>query len=126
MSKENISKEFRLKKVDETRSYFAEETEQNELMSKNHEKFCTTLNYTEQFLVLASVVTRCISISAFASLVGIPIGNTSSVTGLNICAITATITEHKSIIKENKAKHDKIVLLEKAKLNSREVLISKA
>ena len=33
MVKENISQEFRLKNVDETRNYFVEEIEQNELMS---------------------------------------------------------------------------------------------
>ena len=93
MSKESIIKEFRLKNVDETRSYFVEEIEQNELMSKN---FCMTLIY-EQILVLASVGTRCISVSAFAYLVGIPVGNTSSAAGLNIFAITTRIKEYKSI-----------------------------
>ena len=48
----------------------------------------------------------------------------SSARGLKICAITAAIKKYKSIIKKNK--HDKIVLLAKSKLNSIEVLISKA
>ena len=60
-------------------------------MSKNHKKVCTTLNYIELFLILDSTITRCISISAFASLVGIPIGITSSVIGFKICAITAAV-----------------------------------
>ena len=51
-------------------------------MSKKHKKFCTTLNYIEYFLILASTITRCISIFTFASLLGIPIGITSSVIGL--------------------------------------------
>ena len=51
----------------------------------------TTLNYTEHFLILGSTITGCISISAFASLVGIPIGITSSVIGFKICAITAAV-----------------------------------
>ena len=63
-------------------------------------------------------------IFAFASLVGISIGITSSAIELNICAITAGIKKYKAIIK--KKKHDKIVLLAKSKLNSIEVLISKA
>ena len=66
------------------------------------------------------------SISAFASLIGILIGITSSVIGLKINAITAGIKKYKSIIKKKKKKHDKIVLLAKSKLNSIEVLISKA
>ena len=55
-------------------------------MSKNHKRVCTTLNYTEHFLILASTITGCILISAFASLPGIPIGITSSAIGLKICA----------------------------------------
>ena len=41
-------------------------------------------------------------------------------------AITAGIKKYKLIIKEKKKKHDKIVLLAKSKLNSRDVLILKA
>ena len=41
-------------------------------MSKKHKKVCTALNYVENLLILASVVTECVSVSAFASLVGIP------------------------------------------------------
>ena len=126
MVKENIFQEFKLKNINETRNYFLEEIEQNELMSREHKKVCTTLNYIEHFLILASTITGCVSISAFASLIGIPIGITSSAIGLKICAITAGIKKYKSIIKKKKKKHDKIVLLAKSKLNSIEVLISKA
>ena len=65
------------------------------------------MNYIDQPLTVISTITGCVSISsiAFASLVGIPIGITS---------------------KTKKKKHDKIVLLAKYKLNSIEVLISKA
>ena len=58
------------------------------MMSRNHEKLCTTLNYIE-FLILASAVTGCISIFASASLLGIPIGITSSAKDLKICVIAA-------------------------------------
>ena len=34
MVKENVSQQFRLKNIDETRNYFLEEIEQNELMSR--------------------------------------------------------------------------------------------
>ena len=126
MVEENISEEFRLKNIDETINYLIEEINRNELMSKKHKNVCTTLNYIEHFLVLASTITGCVSISAFASLVGIPIGITSSATGLRICAITAGIKKYKSIIKKNKKKPDEIVLSAKSKLNSIQVLISKA
>ena len=59
-------------------------------------------------------------------LLGIPIGITSSAIGSKICARAAGIKKYRSIIKKKKKKHDKIVLLAKSKLNSIEVLISKA
>ena len=43
-------------------------------MRRKPKKVCTTLNYIEYFLILDSVITGRILISAFASLLGIPIG----------------------------------------------------
>ena len=80
-------------------------------MSKKHKIICTALNYTEQFLVLTSVVTRYISISAFTSLLDFPIGIANSAVGLEICAIHVGIEKYKSITKKKKKKHDKILLL---------------
>ena len=84
------------------------------------------LNYIEPLLILISTVSECVSISAFASLVGNPIGIVSSAIGLKICVITAGITKYKSIIKKKKKKDSKILSLAKCKLNSVEVLIYKA
>ena len=84
------------------------------LMSRKHKKVCRTLNYIEQFLILTSAITGCTSISAFASLLGIPIVITSSAIGLKICEIVAGIKKFQSTIKM----HDKIAL------NSIKVLIS--
>ena len=95
MSEENISQEFRLKNIDETRNYLIEEINPNELMNKKHKKVCTTSNDIEHFLIFASTITGCVSISAFASLVGIPV----AAIGLEICAITSGIKKLKSIIK---------------------------
>ena len=118
MAEERISQEFRLKNIEETTSDLIEEINRNELTSKkgfHNSKLYWTL----------STITGCISISLFASLVGIPIGITSVAIGLKICAITAGIKKHKSIIKKKKKKHYKLALLTKSKSNSTEILISK-
>ena len=91
-------------------------------MSKKYKKVCITPSYIEHFRILGSKITWCVSISAFTSLVGIM----SSLIGLKICAIPAAIKKYKSIIKKKKKKYNKIVLLAKSKLDSIEVLISKA
>ena len=125
MVEKNINPEFRLKSTDQTRNSSLEEINQNKSISTKHKKGCTTLNYIEHFLILTSTITGCISISPFFSLIVIPIRITSSAIGLKICAIAAVIKKHKSIIKKKK-KHNKIVMFTKSKLNSMEVLISKA
>ena len=84
------------------------------------------MNDIDHLLIVISIITGCVSISAFASLVGIPIGITSSAIGLKICAITAPIKKHKSTIKKKKKKHDKSVLSAKSKFSCIEILISKA
>ena len=81
------------------------------------------MNYIDYLLIVTSTITGCVFISVFASLVGIPIGVASSTIA---CVRTAGIKKYKSMIKKKKKKHDGIVFLAKSKLNSIEVLISKA
>ena len=95
-------------------------------MSRKHKKVFTPLNYVEHFPFLVSAIIGCISVSAFASVLGIPIGITSSAIALKTCAIVAGTKKYKSIINKKKKKHHKILLLEKSKLNFIEVLILKA
>ena len=56
------------------KNYFIKEIDQHALMSNRYKKVCKTLDYIEQLFILASTVIGCISISAFASLLSIPIG----------------------------------------------------
>ena len=122
---EEASPEFRSRKIYETRNYLIDEVKHNDLMSGKYKKSCKYLKYAEHLLILASAITGCISISAFASLDAIPVVITSSVVGIKVLAVTAGIKKYKSAIKKKK-KHDKIVLLGKDKLNIIELLISKA
>ena len=84
---EEASLEFRLRKIDETRNYLLDEIKHNDLMSEKYKKTCKYLNYVEHLLILVSTIICCVSISAFASLVCVPVGITSSAVGLNIYAI---------------------------------------
>ena len=74
------------------------------MIIKKHKTTCTTLNYIEHLLFLASTVTGCVSIFAFASLFHIPLDIASSAVGLKICATAAGIKKHTSIIKKKKEK----------------------
>ena len=65
------------------------------------------------FLILGSIITRCISISTFASFLGIFIGITSSVIGLKTGVKTGGIKKYQTMIKKKKDKPDKTILLAK-------------
>ena len=54
MEKENISFEYRIKNIDETRNYLLEEIKHNDLMSEKRKKVCRVLNYFKDFLICIS------------------------------------------------------------------------
>ena len=99
-------------------------------MSEKYQKTCKYSckhsNYVEHLVILAATVTSCVSISAFSSLICVPVGIMSFSVRTKTWAITAGIKNCKSIIKKKSKKHNKIVLLGKDTLNTIEVLISKA
>ena len=86
-------------------------------MSKKYKKI-KYLNHVEYLLILSSKITDCVSISAFALLVCVPVSIMSSAVRIKICAIIARIKKIKSIIKKKMKKHDEIVFLWKDKLNT--------
>ena len=110
----------------ETPNYLLQEIKHNDLVIEKYKKTGKYLNYDEHLLILVSTVNGCVSISAFASLVCVPVGITISGVEIKICAITAGIKKYKSIIKKKKKNHDKIVLLGKDKLNTIAALISRS
>ena len=78
------------------RNYLIEELNQNKLINKKHKNVCRVLNYIDHLLIKISTITGWVSISAFSSLVGIPIEITNSALGLKTCVITAEIKRYKS------------------------------
>ena len=120
-----MRQKFRKINIDKRRNYLSEKINQNDLMRRKNKNVYTVLDYIEYQLILIFTVSGFVSISAFA-LAGIHIGITSSEIELKICLITAGIKKYKSIIKKEKKKHDKTVLFTESKLNSVEVLTSKA
>ena len=50
ISEENISQEFRLKKIVGIRNYLFKEINQSELMGKKHERVCRVSSYMDHLL----------------------------------------------------------------------------
>ena len=84
------------KKIGYTKNYLLKETKHDELISSNHKKTCSNLNYVEQFFILASTFTGYVSFSPFTLLVDILIGIESSKVTIKICVITSGIKTYKS------------------------------
>ena len=72
-----MNQERRFRKIEEIKNYFIEVINRIELISKK-KKNCRVINYIDYSLIVISTTTGCVSISAFTSLVGIPIGIKSS------------------------------------------------
>ena len=67
MVEENISQEFRLKNIDETRNYFLDRIKQKNWWVQS------TIRFLQIYIILStSKIIGCIFISAFASLIGNP------------------------------------------------------
>ena len=94
MKEKQVSQEFRLKDIYLKMNWWVESTKG---------KVCITLSYIEHFLILASAVTGCILISAFAPLLSISIGFTCSAIRFKICTIAAGIKKHESMRKRKRS-----------------------
>ena len=87
MAEENVSQEFRWRKLDKTRNFFIEEIQQNHLISKKQKKVFKVLNYMKHLLILVSDINIDIA---------------SSTVELKICLISAGIKKYNSIINKKR------------------------
>ena len=124
MAEGNISPEFKLKNIDETRNYFLKKLIKITWRVKTKKTFVQLLIILSTFLFELLQLLDVFQFLLFFSLIVIPRGITRSAIGLKICTTTAGIKKYKSIIK--KKKHDKIVLFAESKLSSIEIFISNA
>ena len=83
-------------------------------MSENNKRVCRVGIISKNFLAFLSAVSDFVSISAFVSLVFVPVGIASCEVEMKICAITAGIKNHKLIIKKRRRK---ITITQRCQLN---------
>ena len=101
---EEASLKCRLRKIDETRNCLLHQIKHNYLTSEKYKKTYKYLSYIEHLLILVSIITYRVSISAFSFVVCVPVGITSSAIAIKICAITAGIKRYKSKRRKRKKK----------------------
>ena len=117
---------YQLNKLPEIEAYFLNETEVREQIAKKMKRFNTITGIVDTGLITSTVITGGISIAAFASGVGLPVG--IALSGTNLLVSLATVITRKSFktFTLKQEKHDAIKLLAQSKLNSIANIISQA
>ena len=109
--------QFRLNKINEIKDYFLADIRERDLISKNLSKYIASLDYFDKSLNVLSILSGSISIASFTSVIGV-----TGVIGTS-CSFTFSITSGfvKRFLKTKrikKKKHNKVVMLDRSKLNS--------
>ena len=97
-----MSQEFRLKYIDEKRNYFFRRNKAKWINEQKAQKRLYKSKLYWTLSCLASTISGCISISAFACLFGVLMWITSSEIGLKRRSIAAGIKMYKSMIKKKR------------------------
>ena len=99
---------------------------ETELISKNLSKYIASFEYLSKSLIFLSVVASSISIASFASVVGAPAGMLGASCSLTFSIIPGFAKKFLKTTRNEKKKHNKIVMLARSRLNSIEGKTSNA
>ena len=110
---------FRLNAINKIKDYFNSEIQKRKIMSKKLTKYIAAFDYFDKALIVLLATSGGIS-------VGVPVGIASPSFSLIFSLTTKIIKKLLGIRRNKKEKHNKIVTLDKSKLNSIEILIHQA
>ena len=117
---------FRLSEIIAIENYFYNEINERKSYIRKLNKYITIFEYIDKILIILNATSGEVSIISFITIVGVPVGIASARFTL-IFSIAKEIIKILLKITRNKNKmHDKIFMLAESKLNSIEILISKA
>ena len=115
-----------LNKLSEIEAYFLHEIEVREEIAKKIKRFNTITGIVDTGLITSTVITGGISIAAFASSAGLPVGIALSGTSPLLSLATAITRNSFKMSTVKQEKHDSIKLLAQSKLDSIANIISQA
>ena len=123
----NLSnQQFRLNKIGEIEDYFITEIKERELMSKKLSRYISFFDYFDKSLIVLSVTSGRVSIASFTTVIGIPVGIASASLSLSFSLCTGLVKKLLKTTRNQKKKHNKIVMLARSKLSGIESKISEA
>ena len=115
-----------LKKLTEIETFFLDEIKVRERIAKKMKRFNTITGIVDTGLITSTVITGGISIAAFASGVGLPVGIALSGTSLLFSLATVITRKSSKTFTVKQEKHNAIKLLAQSKLESIVNIISQA
>ena len=113
---------FRLNELTKIDNYVIKETNQRKSCSKKLSKYVAAFDYIDKILIVLSATTGGVSIIAFISVLGAPVGIASASFTLIFSLKTGIIKKLLSITRNKMKKNDKILMLTKSELNGTETL----
>ena len=117
---------FKLNKINEIKDYFVAKIKERELMSKRLSKYIAFCDYFDKSLIVLSATSGSISIVSFATVIGTPVGIASASFSLAFSLSTGIVKKLLKATRDKKKKHNKIIRLDRSKLNSIERKVSEA
>ena len=109
---------FRLSEIIGIENYFYQEINQRKSCSKKLNKYVTAFDYIDKILIVLSATSSGVSIISFTSIARAPIRIVRTIFTLFFSLKTEIVKKLLNITRNKKKKHDKILMLNKSKLNS--------
>ena len=128
MTKKNLTEQtkFRLSEIIGIENYFYQEINERKSCIRKLNKYITIFEYINKILIILSATSGGVSIISFLNIAGVPVGIASASFTLVFSIAKGIIKILLKITRNKKKKHDNILMLAKSKLNSIEILMSKA
>ena len=108
------------------KNYFYQEINERKSYIRKLNKYITIFDYIDKTLIILSATSGGVSIISVISIVGLPVEIASASFTLIFSVAKEIIKILLKITRNKKKKHDNILMLAKSKLNSIEILMSKA
>ena len=127
-AKKNLSEQtkFQLSEIIGIENYFYQGINERKSYIRKLNKYITVFEYINKILIFLSATSGGVSIISVISIVGVPVGIASASFTLIFSIAKGIIKILLKTTRNKKKKHDNILMLAKSKLNSTEILVSKA
>ena len=126
----NNNPDYEIKEIKETKNevkdYILADIRKKELISKNLSKYIASLDCFDKSLNVLFILSGSISTASFASIIGVPAGITGVSFSFIFSNTSGFVKRFLKTTRNKKKKHNKIVMLDRIKLNSIESKISEA